>query len=86
MASLDWDGKPHFFTVSEAAHIVNATPWMLRSWERRLGLRVRRSRGKHRVYSRADVEFFAGVHHMMHAEGYTMAGVMKKMGGVSLAT
>jgi len=70
-----------FFKASEVCQIAQLQPYVLRSWEQEFPkLGVTRPDGA-RVYRRADVEQILRIKHLVFAEGLTLAGARRRLGG-----
>jgi DNA-binding transcriptional MerR regulator len=64
--------------IGEAAKLVGVEAYVLRFWETQFScIRPKQSRSRHRYYSRGDVETLRIVKHLLHTEGYTIAGARK---------
>lgn len=64
--------------IGEAAKIVGVQPYVLRFWETQFSfIRPKQSRSRHRYYTQGDVERLKLVKHLLHTEGYTIAGARK---------
>lgn len=69
-----------FFRIGEVAEIVGVKAHVLRYWESELGcLRPMKTRGAHRQYRRRDVELAMLIKQLLHAEGYTISGVRRRL-------
>jgi DNA-binding transcriptional MerR regulator len=64
--------------IGEAAKLVGVEPYVLRFWETQFSfIRPRQSRSRHRHYTQSDVETLKLVRHLLHIEGYTIAGARR---------
>ena len=64
--------------IGEAAKLVGVEAYVLRFWETQFScIRPKQSRSRHRFYTRGDVETLRMVKHLLHTEGYTIAGARK---------
>jgi DNA-binding transcriptional MerR regulator len=64
--------------IGEAARLVGVETYVLRFWETQFScIRPRQSRSRHRSYTQGDVETLKMVKHLLHTEGYTIAGARK---------
>ena len=67
-----------FYKIGEVATITKLPAYVLRFWESEFNfLRPKKSRGKHRVYTQADVETVLEIKRMLYEEGYTIAGLKR---------
>jgi DNA-binding transcriptional MerR regulator len=68
----------HPVKIGEAAKLVGVEPYVLRFWETQFPfIRPRQSRSRHRSYTPADIETLKTIKHLLHTEGYTIAGARK---------
>jgi DNA-binding transcriptional MerR regulator len=66
------------FKIGEAANLVGVEPYVLRFWETQFScIRPRQSRSRHRFYTQSDIETLIYVKHLLHTEGYTIAGARR---------
>jgi len=64
--------------IGEAAQLVGVESYVLRFWETQFSfIRPRQSRSRHRYYSQGDIETLKIVKHLLHTEGYTIAGARR---------
>jgi DNA-binding transcriptional MerR regulator len=64
--------------IGQAAELVGVEPYVLRFWETQFSfIRPRQSRSRHRHYTQRDVETLKFVKHLLHTEGYTIAGARR---------
>jgi DNA-binding transcriptional MerR regulator len=64
--------------IGEAANLVGVEPYVLRFWETQFPfIRPKLSRSRHRFYSSNDIDTLRFVKHLLHTEGYTIAGARK---------
>jgi len=64
--------------IGEAASLVGVEPYVLRFWETQFSfIRPKLSRSGHRFYSQSDIDTLRYVKHLLHTEGYTIAGAKK---------
>lgn len=69
-----------FFKIGEVARITGLKPYVLRYWETEFPqIRPRKGLGGQRVYRREDVLAVLEIQHMLHREGYTIAGARRKL-------
>ncbi len=67
-----------YFRIGEVSHLVGVDTHVLRYWESEFSLiKPVRSKSKHRLYRRQDVEFFFRVRSLLHEDGYTISGAKK---------
>lgn len=69
-----------YYRIGEVAQAVGVQPHVLRYWESEFGtIRPQKSSRGQRVYSQKDLEKLLRVKHLLHEQGYTIAGAKKKM-------
>ena len=67
-----------FYKIGEVADLTNLPSYVLRFWESEfIFLKPKKSQGKHRVYSKADIETVFEIKRMLYDEGYTIAGLKR---------
>ena len=78
------------YKIGEVASLTNRPAYVLRFWESEfIFLKPKKSQGKHRMYTKTDIETIFEIKRMLHEEGYTIAGLKrfwfrKKRGGQSV--
>jgi DNA-binding transcriptional MerR regulator len=71
-------GPEAFRTISEASDEVGVPQHVLRFWETKFSfIRPMKRAGGRRFYRPQDVAVLAGVHRLLHQEGYTIKGVQQ---------
>jgi len=81
------DPKPQlpdklYFKIGEVAKIVGVKPYVLRYWESEFTLvRPTKTRSKHRLYRRKDVEALLHIKQLLHHERFTIEGARKRLKG-----
>jgi DNA-binding transcriptional MerR regulator len=76
-----------YFKIGEVATIVGVKPYVLRYWESEFSLvRPTKTRSKHRLYRRKDVEMLLQIKHLLHHERFTIEGARKHLKGQQKAT
>ncbi|GJL56259.1 MAG: transcription regulator protein [Nitrospirales bacterium] len=66
------------YKIGEVADITKLPAYVLRFWESEFSfLRPKKSQGRHRVYSQADIETVIEIKRMLYEEGYTIAGLKR---------
>ena len=66
------------YKIGEVASITKLPAYVLRFWESEFSfLRPKKSQGRHRVYSQADIETVIEIKRMLYEEGYTIAGLKR---------
>ena len=70
--------KP-YFRIGEVAKLAEVEPYVLRYWEREFpAIRPSKSAKGQRVYTRRHVESILRIRHLLHKEGFTIAGAKKR--------
>jgi DNA-binding transcriptional MerR regulator len=71
-------GAERALKIGEAAGLVGVEPYVLRFWETQFScIRPKQSRSRHRYYTQSDIETLRCVKHLLHTEGYTIAGARR---------
>jgi len=69
-----------YFKIGEVARMVGVKPYVLRYWESEFSvLRPGKTRSRHRLYRRKDVETLLEIRRLLYAEGYTIAGAKRRL-------
>ena len=70
-----------YFRIGEVAQLVGVDAHVLRYWESEFRMRPHRSASGQRLYRKQDLSRFLRVKHLLHDEGYTIAGARKVLAG-----
>jgi len=74
-----------FYKIGEVSKIVGVEPYVLRYWETEFSfLKPRKNKSGQRVYIKKDVELLLMIKRLLHQERYTIEGVRKRLGLVSV--
>ena len=69
-----------YFKIGEVARIVGVKPYVLRYWETEFRvLRPGKTRSKHRLYRRRDVETLIKIKTLLHDQRFTIEGARKQL-------
>jgi DNA-binding transcriptional MerR regulator len=69
-----------YFKIGEVAKIVGVKPYVLRYWETEFPLiRPGKTRSRHRLYRRRDVEALLEIRRLLHNERYTIEGAKRRL-------
>src|SRR2546428_656463 len=69
-----------YFKIGEVARLLAVKPYVLRYWESEFSvLRPGKTRSRHRLYRRKDVETLLEIRRLLYAEGYTIAGAKRRL-------
>lgn len=69
-----------YFKIGEVAKLVGVKPYVLRYWETEFSVvRPEKTRSKHRLYRRKDVETLLEIRRLLHDERYTIAGAKRRL-------
>lgn len=72
-----------YFKIGEVASLVGVKPYVLRYWESEFSvLRPVKTRSKHRLYRRRDVETLLQIKRLLHDERFTIEGARKRLKGL----
>jgi DNA-binding transcriptional MerR regulator len=80
MTPLDELPDKLYFKIGEVARLVGVKPYVLRYWETEFSvLRPGKTRSKHRLYRRKDVEILLEIRRLLYAERYTIEGAKRRL-------
>jgi len=69
-----------YFKIGEVAKLVGVKPYVLRYWETEFSMiRPGKTRSKHRLYRRRDVEALLEIKRLLHNERYTIEGAKRRL-------
>ncbi len=69
-----------YFKIGEVAKLVGVKPYVLRYWETEFSvLRPGKTRAKHRLYRRKDVETLLEIRKLLYTERYTIEGAKRRL-------
>jgi len=69
-----------YFKIGEVAKIVGVKPYVLRYWETEFpSIRPGKTRSKHRLYRKRDVETLLEIRRLLHDERYTIEGAKRRL-------
>src|SRR5438067_2171032 len=69
-----------YFKIGEVAGLVGVKPYVLRYWESEFSIvKPTKTKSKHRLYRRKDVETLLQIKQLLHDERFTIAGARKRM-------
>ncbi len=69
-----------YFKIGEVAKIVGVKPYVLRYWESEFSMvRPGKTRSKHRLYRRKDVEMLLRIKDLLHGQRFTIEGARKHL-------
>jgi len=72
-----------YFKIGEVADIVGVKPYVLRYWESEFSVvKPAKTRSKHRLYRRKDVETLLQIKQLLHEQRFTIEGARKRLKGV----
>ncbi len=67
-----------YFKIGEVAAIVGVKPYVLRYWESEFSIvKPAKTRSKHRLYRRRDVETLLEIKRLLHEQRFTIEGARK---------
>jgi DNA-binding transcriptional MerR regulator len=73
-------GQKLYFKIGEVARVVGVKPYVLRYWETEFSiLKPGKTRSKHRLYRRRDVELLLRIKDLLHTRRFTIEGARKKL-------
>ena len=69
-----------YFKIGEVAKLVGVKPYVLRYWETEFSiLRPGKTRARHRLYRRKDVEVLLEIRRLLYTERYTIEGAKRRL-------
>jgi DNA-binding transcriptional MerR regulator len=69
-----------YFKIGEVARLVGVKPYVLRYWETEFSVvRPGKTRSRHRLYRRKDVETLLEIRRLLYAERYTIEGAKRRL-------
>ncbi len=69
-----------YFRIGEVAKLVGVKPYVLRYWETEFSIiRPGKTRARHRLYRRKDVESLLEIRRLLHTERYTIEGAKRRL-------
>src|SRR5436309_10956323 len=69
-----------YFKIGEVARLVGVKPYVLRYWETEFSVvRPGKTRSKHRLYRRKDVETLLEIRRLLYNERYTIEGAKRRL-------
>src|SRR5262245_59338342 len=72
-----------YFKIGEVAKLVGVKPYVLRYWETEFSvIRPGKTRSRHRLYRRRDVEALLEIKRLLHNERYTIEGAKRRLKSV----
>jgi DNA-binding transcriptional MerR regulator len=72
-----------YFKIGEVADIVGVKPYVLRYWESEFSMvKPAKTRSKHRLYRRKDVETLLQIKRLLHEQRFTIEGARKRLKGL----
>ena len=67
------------YRIGELAKALNVKKFVIRFWEKELGLKSDRSSGGQRFYEEKDFETFKTVKHLLYDQKFTIAGAKTRL-------
>lgn len=69
-----------YFKIGEVAELVGVKPYVLRYWESEFSiLKPTKTKSKHRLYRRKDIEMLLQIKQLLHNERFTIEGARKRI-------
>ena len=73
-----------YFKIGEVADLIGVKPYVLRYWESEFSIvKPVKTKSKHRLYRRKDVETLLQIKQLLHNERFTIEGARKRIKGLS---
>ncbi len=76
------DRKSHklFYTIGEVAKMFNVNTSLIRFWEKEFEIiKPKKNKKGNRLFTRADVDNFHIIYHLVKERGFTLEGAKKKL-------
>lgn len=70
-----------YYRIGEVAQLVGVDSHVLRYWESEFQMKPHRSASGQRLYRKEDLSQFLRIRHLLHDEGYTIAGARRVLSG-----
>jgi DNA-binding transcriptional MerR regulator len=71
-----------YFRIGEVSKICGIKPYILRYWESQFSeINPSKTRSRHRLYRRKDVELILEIKKLLYEEKYTITGAKKRLKG-----
>ena len=71
--------KKRQYRIGELANALNVEKFVIRFWEKELGIKADRSPGGQRFYEEKDFETFKTVKHLLYDQKFTLAGAKTQL-------
>jgi DNA-binding transcriptional MerR regulator len=69
-----------YYRIGEVCALTDTQPYVLRFWESEFPqLAPQKNRSGQRIYRRQDIDIVERIKHLLHDEGYTIAGARKRL-------
>ena len=69
-----------YFRIGEVAKLLGVKPYVLRYWETEFSIiRPGKTRARHRLYRRKDVETLLEIRRLLYRERYTIEGAKRRL-------
>ena len=69
-----------YFKIGEVAKLIGVKPYVVRYWETEFSvLRPGKTRARHRLYRRKDVEVLLEIRRLLYTERYTIEGAKRRL-------
>ena len=69
-----------FYKIGEVCELTDTQPYVLRFWESEFPqLSPKKNRSGQRTYRKLDIDLVTRIKHLLHDEGYTIAGARKRL-------
>lgn len=67
------------YRIGDLAKQLNVEKFVIRFWEKELGIKPKRSKGGQRFYQEKDFQTFATVKNLLYEKKYTLAGAKEEL-------
>ena len=74
------------YRIGELAKVLNVEKFVIRFWEKELGIKSIRSKGGQRFYEEKDFKKFETIKNLLYNKKYTLAGAKKELENIKKIT
>lgn len=87
MSENEINSEKRYFSISEAATLLNVNASQLRFWETEFpDLQIRKDRGGARLYTKENLAVLRTIHHLLKEKGFTIEGARAQLRAYSNST
>lgn len=80
MGFKEYDSLKLYFSIGEAAEILNVNTSLIRFWEKEfIILKPKKNKKGNRQFTKEDIENLKMIHHLVKERGFTLQGAKEKL-------